>query len=132
MSNEKYEELQHLPEGLEAAVLDALTHDSIGKPNVMSRHDLIYLASARMMRQIPDRQIRLAVHNLRIKGNLVCSAPGDDGGYWLAANLEEVDECCRREFHAKAMDLLKTENAMHEAARLLFGDAFQLALLEEA
>lgn len=131
MANKKYDEMKHLPDGLEEATLETLEKDAVGKPNTMSRHDLVYLTSARMMRKIDERQVRLAVHALRRKGHLVCSAPGEIGGYWLAVNWGEVDECCDHEFHSKALNLLKTESCMKMAARQLFGEAVQLGLMLE-
>lgn len=76
-----------------------------------------------------ERAVRQAIHDLRRDGHLICSAPGEDGGYYLAASLQEFDEFIQRELHPKAMDLLETERAMKASARRVWGDAVQLALI---
>jgi len=72
---------------------------------------------------------RQCIHDLRRNGHLICSMPGEDGGYYLAASLEEFREFCERELHPKAIDMLETESAMKEAARRQFGDAVQVRLI---
>ena len=69
--------------------------------------------------------MRQAIHDLRRAGFLICSAPGEDGGYFMAATLEEFEEFCERELHPKAVDMLETESAMRAAARQQFGEATQ-------
>jgi hypothetical protein len=61
---------------------------------------------------------------------LILSAPGEDGGYWLAESWEQVNEFREREIRSRAMDLLETDTAMETAARELWGKTVQLKLLE--
>jgi hypothetical protein len=117
-----------IPAGLEDAILEVLAACNYRREAALSRSSLVLAASAKMGEDIPDRVIRLAIHSLRRKGVLICSAPGADGGYWLASDWQDVSEFFERELHPKAMDLLETESAMKEAARRKFGDAVQVSL----
>jgi hypothetical protein len=124
MSNETYQRIAaSVPDGLAQDLHNFLAGTCVGRKNAASREVLLLTFG------VDERKIRLAVHRLRREFVPICSAPGKKGGYWLAANWDEVKECCEREFHAKAMDLLETEKAMHEAARMRFGEATQAVLL---
>lgn len=39
---------------------------------------------------LADREVRRAIHNLRIKGYPVCSATGKPGGYWLCDDEQDL------------------------------------------
>jgi len=116
-----------VPEGLEKTVILAL-RDVKGRELSLGRQRLV----SRVRGAFPgvhERIVRQAVHNLRQKGWLICSAPGRQGGYFMAGTKDEFDEFIQRELHPKAMDLLKTEKAMRNAARSQFGEAAQPGIL---
>lgn len=68
-----------------------------------------------------DRQLRQCINQLRKDGWPVCSAGGEDGGYWMAANWEELDEYIERELHSRAMDMLAQEKALRASAEKRWG-----------
>lgn len=119
--------ISEMPAGLERALLRTLSYHS-GKANAIGRGMLMHELHGLGM-EVGERVMRHAIHKLRREGQLICSAPGEDGGYYLAATLEEFREFCERELHPKAMDMLETESAMKEAARQQFGEAVQVRLI---
>jgi len=127
MTSKTYDLLiAEMPVNLERAVLRVLSFH-VGKKNAIGRDQLV--ETVRM--NWPDaheRQVRQGIHDLRRKGRLICSMPGEDGGYYMAANLEEVLEFLERELHPKAVDMLETESTMKASARQQFGDASQPAM----
>jgi len=128
MSTEKYERMiRSMPEGLEAVVLAVLA-EAQGRAKALGRDVVLSLVQGEGL-DVNERQVRRAIHGLRRKGELICSAPGNDGGYYMAGSLTEFDEFCQRELHPKAIDMLETESAMKAAAIRRFGDAVQPALL---
>ncbi|MBE3038296.1 MAG: hypothetical protein IMZ62_05745 [Chloroflexi bacterium] len=115
--------ITEMPAGLERAMLRALSFH-LGRAHAIGRGELVY--GLRMAGcEVSERQARRCIHDLRRAGNLICSAPGEDGGYFLAVSLEEFREFCDRELHPKAVDMLETESKMKEAARQQFGEASQ-------
>jgi hypothetical protein len=128
MSTSTYESMTiKLPEGLESAVRFILANH-VGRLRAIGREALTMLVRE-MGIQAHERQVRMAIHELRRGGLLICSAPGEDGGYYLAANLQEFDEFIECELHPKAIDMLETEKAMRNAARQQFGEASQPGLM---
>jgi predicted DNA-binding transcriptional regulator YafY len=128
MANTAYERmLAGIPSGLDGATLRVLVHH-VGRGNAIGRADLVDALRGKGF-DVQERMVRRCIHDLRRAGKLVCSAPGDNGGYFMAESLAEFREFCDRELHPKAMDLLETESAMKEAARQLFGDAYQAQLI---
>ena len=119
-----------IPPGLEDAIVSALESSPYRRDAALSRRGLIFWVGQHMGASVPERIVREAIHSLRRKGVLICSAPGAEGGYWLATSREDVDECREREFRAKAFDLLETDAAMDKAARARWGDAVQISLFE--
>lgn len=107
------------------AVLVGIGH---GREKAISRTKLLVMLQDRGC-YTSERAVRLAIHALRRDGCLICSAPGEDGGYYLAATHDEFLDFCNRELHPKAMDLLETERAMKASAKRIWGDAVQLALI---
>jgi len=75
--------------------------------------------------------MRECVKVLRRSGRLICSAPGEDGGYYLATTQAEFLEFDRLELGAKIADMNETRLAMIKAARAQFGDASQMELFDE-
>ena len=124
MSTNVYQELQaQVTPMLEQRIVSALA-GSVGKANAIGRPRLVFSLGE------DERVIREAIHSLRRKGCLICSAPGEKGGYWMAEGWGDVANFCETELHSRAMDLLETEKALREAARQQFGEATQPALLE--
>ena len=119
--------LAEMPTGLERATLRVLSFHQ-GKQNAIGRESLVD-ALRSVGFDVKERLVRRCIHDLRRAGHLICSTPGEDGGYHLAGNRQEFDEFCERELHPKAIDMLETESAMKKAAGQLFGDASQPQLI---
>jgi DNA-binding transcriptional regulator PaaX len=120
MSTYKYKhEQQHIPDGLKEAVHQVIGEMAPTRARSISGANLV---SAILQRNIgcSHRQVRIAIHDLRRDGVLILSAPGEDGGYWLAENHEQVTEFRERELRSRAMDLLETDTEMEQAALLKF------------
>ncbi len=129
MSNTTYERiLADMPVGLERATLRVLSYRS-GKVAAIGRGELV-TELQKVLGDVQERQVRRCIHDLRRQGHLICSTPGEAGGYYLPKTMDEFQEFIDREIHPKALDLLETEKVMKEAARQLFGNASQPALLE--
>lgn len=116
-----------MPAGLDRAILRVLSFH-IGKERAIGRYALVRILQPQGF-DASERQVRQTIHDLRRAGNLICSMPGESGGYYLAASLEEFQEFIDRELHPKAIDLLETEKAMRAAAKIEYGDAVQPGLL---
>lgn len=124
----KYEEnVRNLPPGLERAILRALEAHR-GRKNAIGRNRLTE-AVRRLGQPASERQVREAIKHLRRQGYLICSAPGDDGGYYWADTLEEYYEFRRMEYAAKIADMSETLRAMDRSAERIFGDSIQMRLL---
>lgn len=67
------------------------------------------------------RDMRVQINKLRKLGALICSAGGNDGGYWIAASWDELEEYLQRELHSRAMDLLDQEKHLRAAAESVWG-----------
>jgi hypothetical protein len=127
MTTKAYEQMvDAMPLGIERAMLRIMDFHT-GKAQAIGRGRLVRDLEALGI-DAGERQARQCIHDLRRAGHLICSMPGEDGGYYLAASLAEFREFCERELHPKAMDLLETETAMKAAARAQFGDAVQTGL----
>ena len=117
--------ISSMPDGLDRAILRTLSFH-VGKKNAIGRSELVVTLAGF---HAHERQVRQCIHDLRREGHLICSTPGEDGGYYMAATLAEFDEFCERELHPKAIDMLETESAMKMSARQRFGEASQPSLL---
>lgn len=62
---------------------------------------------------VPPRQIRRLVEELRLEGHAVCGYPGE--GYYIAANAQEIEDTCAF-LHSRAMSSLKQESVMSKCA----------------
>ena len=119
--------LAEMPIGLDRALLRVLSFHA-GKKNALGR-DLLVAGIHLEGFNVSERQARQCIHDLRRKGILICSTPGEAGGYYMASNLDEFREFIDRELHPKAIDMLETESAMKDAARQQFGEASQPGLM---
>ena len=66
------------------------------------------------------RKVRDEITALRNAGALIVSRGGRGGGYRIAANPQDVDDCTENLFHSQAMSLLTTEKAMQLAKRIRY------------
>lgn len=117
-----------MPFGLDRALLRILTFHN-GRENAIGRGEMVNMLKQHGF-DVHERQARQVIHDLRRDGHLICSAPGEAGGYYMAQSNKEVDEFIQRELHPKAMDLLETEKSIREAARQKFGDGYQESLFD--
>jgi hypothetical protein len=125
MVNKTYdEEIRQMEPGVVRAVLRVLSFH-IGKEQTIRRDELA--AQVRNMGfgsllafTTLDRQVRLAIAELRKDGHLVCSSSGD-GGYYLARERAEYDEFAQVEYRSKIIDMNQTLQAMDQAAARRFG-----------
>lgn len=107
--------------GLERTLL-LILGERIGRENALPRASLLALVrSMPACKTVTDRQLRAAVNQLRKAEHTICSAGGEEGGYWMGASWEEVEEYTRRELHSRAMDLLEQEQAMKRGAEKRWG-----------
>ena len=118
--------LAAMPLGLDRAILRVLSMH-IGRDQAIGREGLV-LAAASLGFPAHERQVREAVKELRRQGELICSAAGEDGGYYLASSREEFEEFAQSEFGAKIADMSQTLGAMRQAADRAFGQGMQLGL----
>lgn len=113
------EMISDLPPGLDRAVLRVLSFHT-GQALAISRGDLVGEV-ARLGFRVHERAIRLTINQLRKRGHLICSTGGSGGGYFLAANWDELQDYLDREVHSRAMDLLEQEKALRMAGEQRWG-----------
>lgn len=118
--------LAHTPPGLDRAILSVLAEHR-GREAAIGREALVRELKARSC-IAHERQVREQIKQLRREGNLIGSAPGSDGGYYLITTQAEYEEFDRQEFEAKISDMAQTRAAMNKAARQMFGQATQASL----
>lgn len=119
--------IEGLPPGLERVVLRVLQYH-VGQDQAIRRGDLVrdvryYLGRAN------ERAIRATINLLRKDGFPICSTGGVDGGYWIAAAPEELDEYLNREVKARVKDLQAQLNALTRTMKELWGEGVQGRLL---
>lgn len=119
-------ELAAMPPGLDRAILRVLSQ-RIGRHKAIGRYDLVE-ACRHLGYPSTERQVREMVKQLRRKGHLICSAAGEDGGYYLAGSKAEYDEFRQIEFAGKINDMAETMKAMDQAAAQRFGGTLQPGL----
>lgn len=116
------EMIDNLPGGLEREVRRILEFHT-GRENAISRGR--FLADLALMgMEIDERELRVCINQLRksgTAGSWICSTGGENGGYWMAASQEELEEFLQREFDARAMDLHEQSSAMRKAAEKRWG-----------
>ena len=117
------QEIAELPPGLERAILRVLSFHR-GRSKAIGRMALVAEVKRHGI-QTTERQARECIKRLRRAGHLICSAPGEDGGYYLAETLAEYDDFRRTEFAAKIKDMSETMREMDAAARREFGSDIQ-------
>jgi hypothetical protein len=110
-----------LPPSLERTVLTTL-EKCVGRDQALSRRRLLDC-----VRRVPgledthERAVRYIINQARKNGAPICSTGGDDGGYWLAASWDELNEYLDRELRSRLKDLREQEQAMTRAAEQRWG-----------
>jgi len=116
----KYQDiLKSMPAGLDKAVLRVLTVH-VGRANAIGRN-VLTTQVAMYGSKTDERQVREQIKQLRRAGHLICSAAGEDGGYYMASSKQEFEEFDHSEFEAKIKDMAETRSAMRKAAERQFG-----------
>jgi len=124
----RYEHLlRSMEPSLDRAILRVLT-GYVGKANAIGR-DALTLRVGQLGFKSHERQVRETIKNLRREGFLICSTPGENGGYYLAADRIEFEEFIAAEYRAKITDMSVTLAAMTRAADQQFGSVIQGRLL---
>lgn len=127
MNKQKQPRTITVPEGLGSAVL-AVLNDHRGVENAIGRGMLVWKLRT-MGRAEHERVVRECIKQLRRKGHLICSTPGEHGGYYIATSKQEFLEFDQDEFGAKIADMNETRQAMLKAMREQFGEAVQGRLI---
>ena len=112
-----------MPKGIERDTLRVISYH-IGKERAIGRTALVAALSQTGI-HTNERAVRIIIRDLRRDGHLICSTPGDNGGYYLASNLAEYEEFRQAEFAAKITDMAETMRAMDHAAKTAFGVGYQ-------
>lgn len=108
-----------LPPGLERSIMRILQWH-VGRAKAISR-DALLEGLVECGFRVTDRVARAQINELRKLGHVICSAGGEGGGYWLAADWAELIEYHEMELHSRAMDLLEQEKAQKRTAEMLWG-----------
>lgn len=113
-----------IPRGLDKAIL-RIIQEHTGRDHALGRKALVTTLEKRTGNVYHERLVRECIKQLRRAGNLICSTPGEDGGYYIAINKAEFDLFDQTEFGAKIADMNETRQAMLKAARERFSSATQ-------
>lgn len=81
----------------------------IGQENGVSARDLVAEIAGLLLEPGDERRLRNVIEELRREGHHVCGRP--ETGYFLAANVEELDRACQFLFD-RAMTTLTQVAAM--------------------
>jgi hypothetical protein len=119
MSERREDYIADMPAGLDRAIMRVLSYH-VGREKAIGRESLL-VALLDVGFRVQDRVARAAINDLRKRGQVICSAGGEGGGYWLAKSWEELNEYHQRELHPRAMDLLEQERSQRQAAEVLWG-----------
>jgi hypothetical protein len=100
-----------------------LLREHIGSTEAIGAMDLALKVSAYSGETVDSRQVRQAVHDLRISGQPVCSGAG---GFFWPASLQDVLVCADTEFRSEARSMLLVARKLRQAGRVLFGGQARL------
>jgi hypothetical protein len=112
---------------LEKSVLLIISYH-IGRKNVISGARLLFELQCQGFDIKDTRYFREIINKLRKEGYAIGSTGGIKGGYWLCANMEELEAFLKVQFHDFAMDLLEQESAMRKGAARMWG--IQMSVVE--
>lgn len=110
---------------LERAISNAIK-PHVGSGSAVTGADFTSHLKFMGFRSLTQRQLRIAIRDMRRKGIPICSKAGK--GYFWPESLEEVQACQAVEFESKAKDMLATGKAMMDGAIALFGNQRRLGL----
>lgn len=118
------DEINRMEPGLDRAILRVIAFHP-GKAKAVAKSDLVTdLRQMGFGGQLSfatfERKIRLVIVELRKSGHLICSSSGE-GGYYLAATVEEYEEFAQVEYRSKIIDMSETLREMDAAAKKVFG-----------
>lgn len=116
---ELIESIDELPPGLERALLRILSF-RVGKSQAIKKRELLNELRLHGYR-IHERLVRDLMSDLRDRGEMICSASGAGGGYYLPGDWDELEEYFGTELHPRAMALLNQEKAMRKTAENRWG-----------
>lgn len=116
-----------VPPGLDQAVLRVLMRYR-GRANAVHRTDILHALELAGW-TINDRMLRHTINELRKQGHLICAAASRDGGYFIAADRQEVDDFIRAEIDSRLSDLSETRRRLTASARQRFGEGVQMRLV---
>lgn len=124
-------QIKNMPVGLDRAILRVLSYHR-GREQAIGRSELVHQV-AQLGCAATERQVREEIKQLRRGKNgqepcLICSAAGEDGGYYMAETLAEFEEFAQVEFIGKIADMSETLSRMRESANKIFGSGVQPAL----
>ena len=91
-----------------------------GRAAAIGRMRLVRLVNANGF-HAHERVVRQTISHLRKQGELICSMPGEGGGYYTASSMKEFREFVDQEYRAKINDMHETLSAMQRAAEHKFG-----------
>ena len=111
--------VDELPAGLDRALLRVLGFH-VGRSTAIGRGELVQALKIHGFK-VHERAVRAMINELRKQGVAICSTGGEEGGYWLAANWEELNEYIEHELHSRAMDLMEQEGALRREAEKRWG-----------
>lgn len=112
--------ISNMPAGIERAMLRVISFH-VGKDAAISKPQLL-TELKRLGFPTNERSARLCIVDLRNNGHLICSSSGE-GGYFLAATMEEYSEFVGREYESRIRELAQTKAAMDAGAKSLFHGA---------
>lgn len=78
---------------------------SVGKENARTGKELAALIGCDI------REITAAVERERRQGQAICAATGENPGYYIASDAEELERYCKQ-LHHRASELYKTRQAL--------------------
>ena len=118
--------INNMPPGLSSAILRTLSMHT-GAEQAIGRDDLLE-ELARVGYRMHERIVRETIRALRRNGHLICSMPGEGGGYYMPSSLAEYRNFRQKEFLSKITDMTQTMSLMDKTAKVAFGDAEQVRL----
>ena len=108
---------------LHKAIL-VILEDRVGQDNRISRADLLGAVRGEVDILVGDREMRRAIGELRKRGHLICSN-SKDGGYWMAANYDDVLSISA-EYRSRALSCLTTSGKIMASGQKHFGGQLRL------
>lgn len=114
--------IETLPMGLEKAILKVLLFHE-GEMDGIFKNDLIVELSKIGFSVVDERQIRIAIYNLRQQGVLIGSS--SEHGYYMISDLKEFEKFAADEYQKKIDDMNETLRLLRAKARERFGYGYQ-------